>query len=155
MNGTPEQLATILLDINGQKNWVYSTKQSKIVKQVNDHEVIYYFEKSMPWPVTNRDGVVHLKIDINPAGNAMIVKATSVDGLVPVKTGIIRVTSSKVFWKITPIGSDRMKIEYEAEVDPAGTLPPFVVNMFSTKGPFETFRKLKTLLSNPGYAMKN
>jgi hypothetical protein len=143
------------LDIKGQKNWVYSTKSSSILKQVDVHEVIYYSEKSMPWPVTNRDAVMRLKINMDAPGNTMMVNATTVDGMVPVKKGIVRVPASKVYWRVTPISSNRMKIEYEAEVDPGGSVPAMVVNMFSTKGPLETFRQLKMLLNRPDYVLKN
>ena len=43
-------------------------------------------------------------------------------------------------------GQQAMHIEYEVQVDPKGSIPAWVVNMFSTKGCFSTFKKLKQII---------
>lgn len=144
--GTPAALAKILLDIPGQKSWVYSTKSSKVLKKVSDVEVIYYSEKTMPWPVTNRDAVMHLRIATAATG-VMTVRATTTDYPMVEKDGVIRVPSSSVAWRVTPTSPTEMKIEYEATLDPGGSVPAWVTNLFITKGPYETFKKLKSMLA--------
>lgn len=146
--GTPAKLSAILLDINGQPDWVYSTRSSKLVKRISDRELIYYSEKSMPWPVTNRDAVMSLRIEQNILTKVMTVRATTVSNAVAVKKNIIRVPASTVTWVVTPIDNNRMKVVYEATLDPGGSIPAWIVNMFTTKGPFETFKKLKSILAN-------
>lgn len=143
--GTPAALAKILLDIPGQKSWVYSTKSSKVLKKISEFEVIYYSEKTMPWPVTNRDAVMHLRI-ATAANGVMSVRANTTDYPVAKKDGVIRVPSSSVAWLVTPTSPTEMKIEYEATLDPGGTVPAWVTNLFVTKGPYETFKKLKVML---------
>lgn len=143
MKGTADILEDILLDISRQKDWVYSTKASSTVSRNGAHELIYYSEKSMPWPITNRDAVIRITVNRSSAG--MLVSAVSVDGVVPAKEGIIRVPFSKVTWKVTANGDNMLNIDYEAIVDPGGSLPAWVVNMFSTKGPLETFKSLRAI----------
>jgi hypothetical protein len=145
--GTPAQLAAILMDINKQKDWVYSTESSNVVKKISSTELIYYSEKDMPWLVTNRDAVMRLKIEQNSSTGVMTVTANTVDKLVAAKKDVIRVPSSTVSWVVTPTGSNSMKIVYEAELDPGGSVPAWIVNMFTTKGPLETFKKLKGMLA--------
>ncbi len=96
----------------------------------------------MPWPVTNRDAVVNITISRDGNGG-MHAHIVSVKDVVPVKAGIVRVPFSKVTWKVKPLNSNTLNVEYEALVDPGGSLPAWVVNMFSTKGPFETFKSLR------------
>jgi hypothetical protein len=43
-------------------------------------------------------------------------------------------------------------VQYELRVDPAGSLPAWLVNMLSSKGPYESFLNLKTQLLKPKYA---
>jgi hypothetical protein len=43
----------------------------------------------------------------------------------------------------TPAGKNQVRAEYVLEVDPMGTIPAWLINLFATKGPTETFRKLK------------
>jgi hypothetical protein len=45
-----------------------------------------------------------------------------------------------------------MRIEYFGQADPGGSVPGWVANPFTTKGPFETFRKLRQLITSPAYA---
>lgn len=144
--GTPEMLAGILLDINQQPDWVYSTKSSTLIKKVGEYELVYYTEKSMPWPLSNRDAVMHVKIAHNPVTKIMTVHATTVDGVMKAKKGIVRIPSSTVTWKVTPLNNHEMKIEYTAQADPGGSVPAWITNMFLTKGPLETFKKLREIL---------
>jgi hypothetical protein len=147
--GTPAALAKILLDIPGQKNWVYSTKSSRVLKKVSESEVIYHSEKTMPWPVTNRDAVMHLRI-ATAANGVMNVRAATTDYPYAKKDDVIRVPSSTVVWRVTPTSPTEIKIEYEATLDPGGSVPAWVTNLFITKGPYETFKKLKTMLAESG-----
>jgi hypothetical protein len=146
--GTPTQLVAILMDIKRQKEWVYSTVSSSLIKSISSMDLIYYTEKDMPWPVTNRDAVIHLKIVQDATTKITTISATSIDNIVATKRDLIRVPISTVTWTITPITSNSIKIVYEARLDPGGTIPAWVVNMFTTKGPFETFKKLKAMLDS-------
>ena len=145
MDGNMDKLASVLLDISGQKDWVYSTKSSKILKKVGEQELIYYSEKDMPWPVTNRDAVMRIKIE-RPTEGTMLVSVSPVHGLVAEKNDIVRVQSSDVTWKVTQVNGSTMKVAYQASVDPGGSLPSWVTNMFITKGPLESFKKLRELM---------
>ena len=65
------------MDVAHQADWVYSTKSATLVRRISDKELIYHSEKSMPWPVWNRDVVMHLKIE-QLTGGMMKVTASSV-----------------------------------------------------------------------------
>jgi len=56
---------------------------------------------------------------------------------------------------ITPIPQGGVKIEYELQVDPGGKVPAWLVNMFATKGPFETFKKLQQQVKKPVYSRRS
>jgi hypothetical protein len=38
------------------------------------------------------------------------------------------------------VGTDRLHIEYIFKVHPGGSLPPWMVNMFADKGPYESLK---------------
>jgi hypothetical protein len=44
-----------------------------------------------------------------------------------------------------------LKVEYIAQADPGGDVPPWIANMFITKGPLETFRQLRKALATDTY----
>jgi START domain. len=146
VKGTPEKLIAILLDIPGQKDWVYSTKSSSLLKQLGPQELIYYTEKTMPWPVQNRDAVMYLKIQQHPQTGVVTLTSKAMPNHIPAKNGLVRVPASTVSWVVKPTGNNTMHITYEVMADPGGTVPTWVINMFITKGPLETFRKMRKLL---------
>jgi hypothetical protein len=68
------------------------------------------------------------------------------------KHGLVRVEKSNCKWIVTPSGKNYITIEFILFADPAGSIPFWLINLFSTYAPFETFIKLKTQLKKPEYA---
>lgn len=151
LNASLPQLYALLQDNKAHEQWVYNTKRSYLVKQLSKNHWFYYSEVSLPWPLANRDIVVEIKITQHPTTNVMYVSANAVNQYVPMNKGMERVVLSKVNWVITPITNNQMSVEYIAQADPGGDVPAWIVNSFSTKGPFETFKKLKEIVASPAY----
>jgi len=148
------QLCALLLDASAHHKWIYCTEKSHPVKQLAENEQIYYSEMDMPFPISNRDIVVHIKLSINPLTRVLTVNGEAVEGYVPLKEDLVRVKMSKIKWTVTPMGADRLHVSYIANVDPAGKLPAWIVNMFITRGPYETFKNVKKLVQAPEYKNK-
>jgi hypothetical protein len=151
LNASLSQLAAVLMDTKAHEQWVYNTKTSYNVKNVSPGDWLYYSEVSMPWPLANRDVVVEAHISQPSATGIMYVTVNTAAHILPENKDKVRVPVSKVNWKVTPVGKDRLIVEYVGQADPGGDIPAWVVNAFSTKGPFETFKKLKELVTSPAY----
>jgi hypothetical protein len=148
---TLSQLVYIVLDVNAGADWVYSTKSSTLLKQVSPAEVFYYSEVALPWPCSNRDFIAHLTAKQDPHTRVVTIDGPTIDGMVPEKKNIVRVSKSSGKWIITPLPNKAVRIDYTLETDPGGSLPSWLVNLFVTKGPLETFRKLKEQVAKPAY----
>src|SRR5438045_4883336 len=59
LQGTYDKLMAILNDVSRHKEWVYNSKGSNILKRDSPYEFYYYTETSIPWPMSNRDAVIH------------------------------------------------------------------------------------------------
>jgi hypothetical protein len=150
-NATPSQLVALLMDANTSADWVYHTKSSTIIKQVSPSEIYYYSEVNMPWPTANRDFVAHLTVSQNPITKVIVIDGPAVQGMVPEKKGIVRITNSLGKWTITPFGLDQLKVQYTLHVEPGGSIPAWMVNMFATEGPQQVFKEIKIQLEKPAY----
>ena len=144
------QLMALLLDVDGQRNWVYSNKTSQLVKKISPAEFVFYAEVSVPWPATNRDYISQGKVS-RPSPQMLIIDAHTEPDLLPEKPGKIRVQHSQAHWEITTLSMYQQQIVYTVQFDPAGSLPAWLVNMFVTRGPLETFQKLKIHVNVPQY----
>jgi hypothetical protein len=151
LNATPAQLVALVMDVTTAPDWVYHVKSAKLVKQVSPAELYYYSEVSLPWPAANRDFVAHLIVSQDPDTKVVTIDGPAVPGLVPVKKGIVRIDHSFGKWIITPAGPDQLHVEYSIHVDPGGSLPSWLVNIFATDAPLQIFRSLKTQLQKPVY----
>ena len=150
-NATAAQLVAVLLDIKGSIDWVYHTKSVSLIKQVSPSELYYYSEVNIPWPIHNRDFIAHIKVTQDPVTKVVTVDAPCLPDMVPVKDGIVRIEHSVGKWIITPVDSNHVKIEYTLHLDAGGSVPAWLLNMFITQGPTESFKKLKVQLQKSTY----
>jgi hypothetical protein len=148
---TLSQFVAVIMDVNTATEWLYSTKSSTLLKQISPAEVYYYSEVGLPWPLSNRDFVCHLTARQDPRTKVVTIDGPVVPDYVPQKEGIVRVTHSSGKWIITPAENNTVNIEYTLEADPGGSIPAWLVNLFVTKGPMESFKKLKNQINKPQY----
>jgi hypothetical protein len=141
--GTMEQMAAILLDVNQYKVWSYATKKAELVKQLGPDKFIYYTEIEVPWPATNRCFYSNFELKKDPVSHSMLVIAGNLRGYGPVPKDLVEVPFSKGIWNIKMISQKSIHIDYILELNPGGTLPAWVLNLFSSKGPMETFGNIK------------
>jgi hypothetical protein len=151
-DATASQLVAVILDINKCADWLYSTKSCAIVKSVSPAELYYYSEISFPWPTSNRDFVSHVKVSQDAATGIVNINAENVSLFVPEKKGIVRIKESRGKWILKSIGKNKIHVVYELQVDPGGSLPAWLVNMLSVKGPYESFKNLREQVKKPAYA---
>jgi hypothetical protein len=142
-DASPEEIADIVMDINTSTEWVSHLKSCYIIKRVSQNELYYYGEVKLPWPVLNRDFVAHLTRIENMLTRAITIDGPAVAGLVPEKKGTVRINNSNGKWMITPLDSNQARVEYVLHVDPAGLLPPWLVNLFSSETPMQIFENLR------------
>jgi hypothetical protein len=146
---TQTQLIAFLLDISRQHEWVYGTKMSQLLKEVKPNELIFYSEVSVPWPCTNRDYIAHFIINqVSP--QLLTIDSHAEPGFIHVKPGLVRVQKSVAHWEVTTTGGGLL-IVYTLQFDPGGSVPAWLTNLFVTKGPLQTFQKLKHDVSLPEY----
>lgn len=151
LNATPSQLVAVITDLKHCKDWVYHSKSNILVKVVSPSELYYYSEVVVPWPAQNRDFIAHIMVSQNSQTKVVTVDAPCVADMVPRRQKIVRITHSVGKWTITPVKKNLIRVEYELEVDPGGTVPVWLVNLFATQGPMETFEKLKVQVQTPLY----
>ena len=144
--GTFDKLIAVLTDVSHLKDWVYNTKTSYLIKKITPYDLYYYTETSIPWPMSNRDAVVHLKIIKDTSQSFVKVSSTSENRLVPEKEGKVRIVYSMVNWYVTMPTTKTISIIYTFEADPGGSLPAWLANSFADKAPYESFKKLSEML---------
>ena len=147
MTGSLQRVKQIFTDISIQKEWVYGTRKSYLVNKQDENSLLYYNETGLPWPANNRDIVIHMVMEEDPGLKSLVIRQEADTGTLPLNKGLVRVRHLSGKWIFTETGNNKLKAFYYLDVDPGGSLPAWVVNLFIAKGPYETFVKLQQLLS--------
>jgi len=141
--GTIYQLAAILLDVERYPQWAYGTKSCVLVKRISNREIIYYSEIEVPWPATNRDFYASFKVIFDSAARSLKVISAGIRNYQPEKKNLVRIPLSNGLWNVSTISDKKIHLQYILQLDPGGSVPGWVLNLFSAKGPLETFGNLK------------
>lgn len=145
------QLVAVLLDVKESEKWLYHTSSIYIVKQVSQSEFYYYSKVELPWPLSNRDFIAHLKVSQNALTKVITIDAPCVHDMVPVDPKTVRISNSNGKWIISPAGINKVKVVYTLHTDPGGSIPAWLINSFMTQGPTQSFKKLKVHVQKPVY----
>jgi hypothetical protein len=149
--GKLSSLAALILDIGNYPGWSFNSEKAYVLKRISPSELYFYSLIRSPWPASPRDLAVHLRLSQDTSSRTLYVHADEIAGYIPVKQGIVRVPLSIERWIVTPLPGERIKISYELRLDPGTAAPPWLINHFSAKGPYETFCHLRDQLKQPKY----
>ena len=142
INATLSQYVDVLLDIQKYNEWHYKVVNPRLLKKISDSELIYYTQISAPWPISNRDLVLRLKLHQDRITKVLTVTLESIPDYLPQIKNIVRVPQSYSKMTLRPVGDSKLEVHYFIQVDPGGNIPPWLANTVSTHGPYETFKKL-------------
>jgi hypothetical protein len=151
---TQSQLSEIvnaLEDVNHHKDWVYATEESYIINKTDVSNFDYYVTIDMPFPVKDRDLVIRYKRTQDPNSKVVTINSVSAPGIKAEVKSLVRIKEFETSYKLTPLENGWVEIDYFLTADPGGSLPAWVVNLVTTKGPLETMRSLFVLLENGEY----
>ena len=140
--GNYAKLIAVVSNVAEFDKWVYHNKGTKLLKKNSPRDFIYYTETRMPWPLSNRDVIINMKIQTDSLPKFLLISGRALPDLIPVIPTRVRVQKFSSNWKITMPTSNSIHIDYIVELDPGGSIPGWAANMFADKGPFGSFSNL-------------
>ena len=140
--GSYAKLLSILPRVSDFSDWISNTKLTKLVRQNGPHDFIYYSETHLPWPMANRDVVIRVRVKTDSLPRFLTIAGNDEPNEVIQIPGKVRVSHYKSYWKVTMPTASTIRIFYILELDPGGSIPAWIANMFADKGPYGTFANL-------------
>jgi hypothetical protein len=150
-SGSMSSFVAVLQDLSSYERWVYASKDARLIDSISDTEQIYYGVTDFPWPMNDRDYVIHNKIWQNPKTLAFNSLSIAQDGLVPEKDNVVRVSTLRARWTLTPGHKNEINVVYTVKSDPEGSIPVWMTNMMLDLGPFKTLKNLQKEAKKPKY----
>ncbi len=140
-------VAALLLDLQHFDDWSYGSKSTKLVKRISESEFYYHAEIQFPWPMNNRDLVLHSKLTQDEKDYSIVQKISAVKGMVPTSKNRVRIEFADLRWQIKSLPGTKVAIDYLMKTDPGGNLPPWMVNLAADQGPLQTVLRFREMLA--------
>lgn len=144
-------IVTLMRDVPSFTNWIFKCVASERLYTPSDQESIYYGEMDFPWPMSNRDFIAHSRVSQDENTKTVVILSEGLPGYIPEKKGLIRMPLLKVKWEITPIQDGKVRIAYNLQSDPGGSIPPWLINMAIDQGPTNSIKRLQNMLYKEKY----
>lgn len=137
-----DKIITILRDVDNSTKWVPNLLDRKYIKNVSDTEAILYDVTDMPWPITDRDTVVHHTLVLSEDKKSVILNFLSASNDLKTKdSSKVRAEILTGYIRFTPIG-DHTEVEMFILVDPKGNIPAWAVNIVQVSMPYDFIKAL-------------
>ncbi|MFA5941109.1 MAG: hypothetical protein WC809_17275 [Sinimarinibacterium sp.] len=150
--GHLSSLVAVIGDISASPELNEFVVKSSVEKRDSDTRYQVYSLTDMPWPLTDRDILIQRQIAQDPTTLAVAIADVATQDIMPVKEGLVRIVRSRTQWTLTPAADGSVLVELRMLSDPAGPIPPSLLNALSISTPFKTLAKLKELAQRPKYA---
>lgn len=146
--GTLSECVSLLYDKDHLKDWVYGCVESSLLKRVSDKEMYHYQRTEAPWPVDDRDVIVHSIMNQDPTTKEITISSTCKPDYLDKKKDVVRVRDYTAVWSFAPSTNNTIHLTYYLSVDPGGALPAWIVNMAVDDGPIKTIDAMKKKLKD-------
>jgi hypothetical protein len=153
-NSSLSAFVEALTDVDSYPKWVYKDLKSRKIKEIAPGESIYYNMLDFPWPLNDRDVVIHTKVTQNPQTKEVTSVSYAMPKVLPNTEEVVRIKEFNSKWVLTPVDK-KIVAEYVFSSNPGGNIPVWMVNMSLDAGPVHTIQNLKKLLLSDKYKKVN
>lgn len=141
----------LLQDNTVAEQWMHNVAILEVIEEVSDSERLMYMISKAPWPVKDRDSVVHTQVTQDTTSYTVRVDVIARDDVFPANDDFVRVNRMQGYWQFTPLENGYIDIVYEAHADPSGAIPAWLANTVVVDVPFYTLLGMQRMLKKQNY----
>ncbi|MBT7609689.1 MAG: hypothetical protein HN576_08025 [Bacteriovoracaceae bacterium] len=135
-----QPLMATLRNVERSAEWTPELLQKKTIQNISDNEAITYSLNNLPWPLSDRDFILHNKLFLSHDQKLLFVLSRSVKHKnYPENKNVVRAWIHYSNIGVRPIDNKRTYVEWTLFVDPRGNLPAWLVNFYQSRFPIKFF----------------
>lgn len=147
VNGNMYQILAVLRDGKRRREWMSKSGVTRVLSRKSVFEAISYQQTLAPWPVSDREVVMHTNVYLKREPLEMIATFDDVKWTKPIR-GIDRdkfvlMPYLRGYWRLVPKGENRTEVTYMVNTDPGGLLPNWVIRRVTKDIPYWTLMGLR------------
>ncbi len=148
-------ITEVFKDVVSYPNWVYKAQNSNIVKKISPLEIEYYNHLDFPWPIDDREIVIHNTVSQNQKTKILTSVSYASTTIIPKNNKYVRITEFNSRWTFVPLNNGLISGEYIFKSDPGGSIPVWLINLSLDEGPIKTITNFKNQLTLAKYTKIN
>lgn len=138
------KILSVVMDAEHRAEWMEQVEEVEILKQISPTERIVYMHLDPPWPIKDRDVVIHEKVVIDKFAHkiSMLLKSVE-DPSRPEREDRVRAIIHQATFELTSADHGKQTAMIaESHADPKGSIPNFIVNLYQKSLPRKTLVRL-------------
>lgn len=140
------QVVAAMGDGQGCSEWREMCKSSEVLTTVSDTERYVHLVLDMPWPVADRDMVIHSIANIDAPTQTVTVQLQSASSRLPEQDYVRAISNGQ--YRIKALSEQQVEFTYIMHTDLGGDLPPDMINPRAASSAYEDVRRLQVLLEH-------
>ena len=147
INGSVHDFVFTLADIANFPKWGHQIKSAKILERSGDTLQIYYSIAKAPFPYKDRDGIYLNRFKWKSDAKILMVEIEILSDYLDENEKYIRVKGYG-YWKIVVVSENSMEVTFSMQIDPGGSIPSWLANMFVDGTPYHTLLNIKNTIES-------
>ena len=140
-----DDVVKFLTDFDNYPSWMPRCRSARVLARLSENEFIGYTVWKCPWPVADRDCVMRVNIQRDPATGVVLITEMSEPKYINKKSDVVRIEQLVSTWKVVPKG-ENVEVTNEYAGNPAGGIPDWMTNTQAVENPFEMFTTIQNAL---------
>ena len=144
-----ERIVSAICDTELKSHWMSRIRFVEVGKFDATGSRIEYLHLGLPWPLTDREFVV--RSSVKREGGGFVVSYTSMeDARYPARSDRVRAQVYLSEFHVSPVPDQpQAAVDAIVHVDPGGSIPKWLINLYQRKLPRESLAGLKIQLARP------
>ncbi|MGH7901708.1 MAG: START domain-containing protein [Thermodesulfobacteriota bacterium] len=145
-----DSILGVLNDTDACPKWVHNCKDPLKLRDVSFNEGYIYQVINFPFPVKDRDLILHSKMKHDPVTKVVTIQLTSKPDYIS-ETKNVRIKKSRGSYFISPLSDFTYEVTWQHHTEPGGSIPKWLVNKLIVDTPFNTLRNLRSIVQEEKY----
>jgi len=138
-----DSMVALIMDLDNCAQWAPLCKKAYVQERVSISNNYIYSLNDIPFPGRDRDAVTHVLWEKDSATGIVSMTSEAVEGRVDKVKGVIRIKDATAGWRFTPLANGMVKVESFAHVNPASSMPKWLLNRLLVGSPFKTMKNIR------------
>ncbi len=126
IDATMETVVEVLGDGEGCNQWRELCQSSRVLESLPDSQRYIYMVLNMPWPLSDRDMVIHSQATLAADNKAFTVKFTSAPDNYPMQNYVRAISSGRYHVRVTT--EQQVEFSMVMHTELGGNLSPSIIN---------------------------